>query len=403
VKSTVADRIRGSARGLALLALLVAASACSATASGSTQPEGGEPTTTQAAESTTTSAGDSTTSSSSTTTAPTTTTTTLVPIGPTTFASIEKINTIREFSGYTSRGLTRWSSSVPGIEDIRIASTATGSEQPALWLAPTGEQDRPLLVILHSWSSSYLQHAGIPYAMWAQENGWAVIAPEFRGINNKPEAVGSELAVQDVVDAIDFAVAQEGVDADRVFAVGYSGGGMMAMLLAGRHPDKVTAVAAWGPAYDLIAFYAQSRAAGRHYAGDIWRACGGDPRVTGPAEEECLRRSPMTYLDTARDEAVPVYIGQGIWDSFVSTEQGARAYNQLADPEDRLTDEQIDEIRRRRIPEPSGLDTTETFFGDGDPTPLFARQSAAVWLVFFRADHEMVYQAALRWFASDPR
>jgi len=26
-----------------------------------------------------------------------------------------------------------------------------------------------------------------------------------------------------------------------------------------------------------------------------------------------------------------------------------------------------------------------------------------VWLVFFRADHEMVYQATLRWFASDPR
>ena len=46
-----------------------------------------------------------------------------------------------------------------------------------------------------------------------------------------PDAVGSELAVQDVADAIEYAIAQDGVDASRVFAVGYSGGGMMALLM----------------------------------------------------------------------------------------------------------------------------------------------------------------------------
>jgi pimeloyl-ACP methyl ester carboxylesterase len=180
---------------------------------------------------------------------------------------------------------------------------------------------------------------------------------------------------------------------------------MMALLLAGRHPDRVTAVATWGPVYDLLDFYLQSRRAGRHYAWDLWRACGGDPTGGGPAEEDCLRRSPMTHLDTAREQGVPIYIGQGIYDSFLSTRQGANAFNHLADPEDRLTTEQVDDIaRRRRIPEDLAEQTsTETYFGEGDPTVLFARQSAAVWLVYFRADHEMVYQATLRWFASDPR
>jgi poly(3-hydroxybutyrate) depolymerase len=333
-----------------------------------------------------------------------TTTTTLPPLDPPTFESVARINTIREFTGYTSRGLARWQQSVPGVEDIRITSTADGAEQPALWVAPSGDRDQPLLVILHSWSAPYLQHAGIPYAMWAQENGWAVIAPEFRGVNDDADALGSELAVQDVVDAIDYAVSQDGVDANRVFAVGYSGGGMMSLLLAGRHPDKVTAVAAWGPTYDLVEFYRQSRAAGRHYAGDLSRACGGDPRESGPAQEECLRRSPMTYLDAAREHGVPVFIGQGIYDSFVSPSQGATAFNQLADPEDRLSAEELDQIGRHRLPEHLlGSITTETFFREGDPEPVFARQSGAVWLVFFRADHEMVYQATLRWFASDPR
>ncbi|MCJ7724818.1 MAG: alpha/beta fold hydrolase [Acidimicrobiia bacterium] len=299
--------------------------------------------------------------------------------------------------------MSRWEQSVPEIQEIRVTSTADGVEQPVLWLPPQGDRDQPLLVILHSWSSTYLQHAGIPYALWAQENGWAVIAPEFRGRNNNPDAIGSELAVRDVVDAIDWAVNQDGVDEDRVFAVGYSGGGMMGLLLAGRHPDKVTAVAAWGTVYDLIAFYSKSRAAGRHYSWEISNACGGDPRSEGAAQDECLQRSPLTYLDGAREAGVPVFLGHGLQDSFVSPRQSAYAFNQLADPEDRFTDEQIELFGRWRVPEEiAGPPTIETYFGEGDPKVLFARQSASVWLVYFQSSHEMVYQATMRWFASDP-
>lgn len=331
-------------------------------------------------------------------------TTTTAPVDPPTFDSLEGIDTIRDFAGYTDSGMSRWQESVPGIEDIRLTASADGAEQPAFWLAPQGEGDRPLLVILHSWSSDYLQHAGIPYAMWAQENGWAAIAPQFRGINDDPDAIGSELAVQDVVDAIDYATSQDGVDADRVYAVGYSGGGMMSLLLAGRHPDKVTAVAAWGPPYDLIAFYRQSVGNGRHYAGEIRAGCGGDPSDEDPAQEECLRRSPMTYLDGAREAEVPILIGQGIHDPLLSPSQGARAFNQLAVPDERLSDEEVEAIGQGGIPEDlAGPIDIETYFGEGDPAPVFARHSGAALLVFFDKDHDMVYKASLRWFTSDQR
>ena len=187
-----------------------------------------------------------------------TSTTTVPPLTPPTFESLDGLSTIRTFTGLTTRGASRWNRMVPGIEQLRIVSTADGSEQPTWWLPPAGDSDQPLLVVLHSWSSTYTQHAGIPFAMWAQENGWAVVAPNFRGINDDAEAVGSDLAVQDAADAIDYATAQPGVDASRVYVVGYSGGGMMGLLLAGRHPERVTAVSVWGPPVDLVEFYRHS-------------------------------------------------------------------------------------------------------------------------------------------------
>lgn len=241
-----------------------------------------------------------------------TTTTTLRPLDPVTFDALDRIDTILDYTDFTAQGASRWHRTIDGLEEFSLVSTADGAEQPVFWLPPEGDHDKPLLVILHSWSSRYTQHAGIPFADWAQENGWAVMAPEFRGKNDDADAVGSALAVQDVVDAVDFATAQPGVDAERVFVVGYSGGGMMALLVAGQHPDKVTAVSAWGPPHDLEDFYDFARWNGLGYWDDIQRACGGDPREEGLAQYECLTRSPISYLDTIREQEIPVFIGQGI-------------------------------------------------------------------------------------------
>lgn len=320
-----------------------------------------------------------------------------------TFDSIAGFRTIRDFSDFVATGPSRWRSSVPGIQDIRIPSTADGTDQPAFWLPPAGDHEQPVLVILHSWSADYTQHAGIPYAMWAQENGWAVIAPEFRGRNNSPDAVGSDLAVQDAADAIDFAVAQAGVDADRVYAVGYSGGGMMALLLAGRHPEKVTAVSAWGPTHDLIEFYQLSARFGRPYARHISTACGGNPTIPGPAQAECLKRSPITYLDTAREHEVPVFVAQGINDPFVLASSAADVFNSLANPTDRLNSGQValfgNGVVAGDLPDWSRV---ETFFGPGDPAPVYAQESDSVLLVYFQSGHDMAYNATVRWLASEP-
>ncbi|MEM9468070.1 MAG: alpha/beta fold hydrolase [Actinomycetota bacterium] len=359
--------------------------------------------TVQVAAPTTTLAPPTTTAVPTTTSTTTTTTTTQRPLDPVTFDALDRIDTILDYTDFTTEGPSRWRRSIDGLEELTLASTADGADQPVFWLPPSGDHDQPVLVILHSWSSGYTQHAGIPYAEWAQENGWAMIAPEFRGENDDADAVGSSLAVQDVADAIDFAVAQAGVDGDRVFVVGYSGGGMMALLAAGQHPDKVTAVSAWGPPHDLENFYDFSRWQGLGYWDDIRRACGGDPREEGAAQDECLTRSPSTYLDAVREHEIPVFIAQGINDPFVMRNAAADVFNALADPDDRLSDEDVDLLRRGRVPgETADAVTIETHFEDRDPDPVFARTSGDALLVYFQAGHDMVYGAAAEWFSTDP-
>ena len=137
-------------------------------------------------------AADDATRTTTTTSTTTTTTTTLRPLDPVTFESLARIDTIRDFTDFTTQGPSRWRRSIEGLQEVDLTSTVDGAEQPVFWLPPSGDHDQPVLVILHSWSSQYTQHAGIPYARWAQENGWAVIAPDFRGRNDNRNAVGSE-------------------------------------------------------------------------------------------------------------------------------------------------------------------------------------------------------------------
>jgi hypothetical protein len=133
------------------------------------------------------------TTSRATTTVPATT----APPQLAPFARLEGFTTVNAYNP-SGEGFGLWQQAVPRIEDVRIVSTADGTEQSALWLPPLAQTPAPLLVVVHSWSVGYLQSSGMPYGAWADLNGWAMIAPDFRGPNVGPAATGSDLAVQDV-------------------------------------------------------------------------------------------------------------------------------------------------------------------------------------------------------------
>lgn len=311
---------------------------------------------------------------------------------------MEGLVTGRSFiNRFGDEGLTRWQRELPGIEDVRVTSSVDGAEQAVLWMPPQGEAPQPLLVGLHSWSSAYRQHVNIPFGIWARYYGWGFIQPNFRGVNDGPEAMGSDLAVQDVIDAIDYAIERGGIDPNRVYVVGFSGGGMMSLLLAGRHPDRIAGAAAWTPVYDLVDFYRHAAENQLGYRAQIVSGCGGAPTQSDPARIECEHRSPSTHLDTASSEGVPVFVAHGLADRLVPPDHAARAFNQVAS--DPLPEEVIADIARNRLPEGySGSVEGESHFGEADPTVFFARTSGSATLVLFEGDHNMVYHPALEWF-----
>jgi len=288
------------------------------------------------------------------------------------------------------------------LKPVQYLSRADSSFQPALLYAPVTDEPRPLLVALHTWSESYTQKMNIPYAQWCIEKQWHFIAPDFRGPNNRPAATGSDLAVEDILSAVDFARKNTAVDSMRIYLVGCSGGGFAALLLAARAPGIWAGISAWVPISDLAAWYAQCRLRGRRYADDLVTSCGGAPGTSATVDAEYRKRSPLSYLDCP--SPVPLDLNAGIRDGHagsVPVSHTLHAFNALARQADRLTPSEIDFfVAEARVPAHLKLPLNDEAYGNYPL--LFRRQSGAARVSVFDGGHEILYQAALRWLA-EPR
>jgi pimeloyl-ACP methyl ester carboxylesterase len=297
---------------------------------------------------------------------------------PVRFERLDHVTTAREYP--SGEGLSHWETTLPGAQHVEITSSADGTTQPAFWLPPRGGGPRPLLVILHSWSFGFSAWGNVPLAQWAEREGWAAISPHFRGASGQPDGTGSDLAVSDVIDSIDFAVARGGVDPGRVFTIGYSGGGMMSLLVAGRHPDRLAGAVAWAPVVDLVDWHHFTTDWNDRYAREIRRACGGNPERDPAARQSCEHRSPLAHLPATREAALPVYLGHGVRDVVVPTDHSLRAFERLLDP--------------AQPPEDA-----PHHFGPGDPAVVSSNRSGSATLVLFDGRHDMVYNPGLEWIA----
>ena len=160
----------------------------------------------------------------------------------------------------------------------------------------TLDRDRrhPLLVLphggVHADFDTYYTH--VIRELMAQ--GYVVIAPEYRGSTGYGKSYWEAIdygghEVEDVVAARDWAVENvDRVDKDRVGILGWSHGGLIALMAVFDHPDKFRAAYAGVPVSDLVARMG--------YQTDDYRALYSAPYHIGktPNEdvEEYRRRSP---------------------------------------------------------------------------------------------------------------
>lgn len=288
---------------------------------------------------------------------------------------------------------------------VKIASS-NGDEQPARCYFPVVEARKtvPLLVVLHSWSGGYDQKGFAEDCLKECEfRTWAMIHPHFRGPNVKPEACASELAVQDVLDAVAYAKKQTNVDEQRIYLAGTSGGGHMSLIMAGRHPHIWAGVSAWVPISDLAAWHAESIARKQRYAANMEAVCGGKPGDSPEVDKQYRNRSPLTWLDRAKD--LPIDINTGIDDGHtgsVPVSQSLIAFNLLAalngHMECQFPPAQIEAITvRREIAE--DLAVKSLVEPGRKHKVLIRREAGSARVTIFQGGHEGDMPTAIRWLA----
>ena len=285
-----------------------------------------------------------------------------------------------------------------GVIKVEIPCS-DGMKQPAMWFAPPGDAKKPLLVGLHTWSSHYASAGGdAVYAEWCITQGWAFVHPHFRGPNNTPYALGSDRAVRDVVEAVAWAAQQTAVDDSRIYLVGVSGGGHMAMQMAGRHPEIWAGVSAWCGISDVAQWHAEHIRDGKHdkYAQDIEAALGHAP---GKDDADAWKRSPLSTVAAAA--TVPLDINHGLHDGrrgSVPFLHSLRAFNAVVPPIARLSDEVIEAFYATQQP-PAARAAVQPDPVYANCPPVFRATHGNTRVTIFEGGHEIVHQAALNWLA----
>lgn len=220
---------------------------------------------------------------------------------------------------------SKWDSN---FKEVDIPSSADGKIQKAFVYKSKSKAPKPLIVSLHTWSGDYTQKDPINKEILARD--WNYIHPNFRGANNKPEAMGSPLVISDIEDAIRYAVDYTNADPSEVHIIGTSGGGYATLLAYMNIKYPVKSFSAWAPISDIEAWYWESVGRNQKYAKDILNALGKNNAFD---KEEALKRSPLVHA-YPRDlrKGAKLYIYEGIHDGYkgsVPITHSINMYNRL--------------------------------------------------------------------------
>jgi len=228
----------------------------------------------------------------------------------------------------------RWREASAGfmrMEKITYRSRSGDLDVPAFVFQPleTVPRSHPALVWVHENIRGHLYEHYIPYVREAVTQGYVVIAPEYRGsIGYGPELYeaidygGAE--IEDVVTAVDVLASKyPAVDRRRIGIIGWSHGGMIALLAAARNPEMFGAVAALVPVTNLFHRLAAKGVERQRQLIDPRNRFGGTP---AERREVYRDRSPLFNVDKL---TVPVLVHIAANDEDVTIEEGMQLVDAL--------------------------------------------------------------------------
>lgn len=290
------------------------------------------------------------------------------------------------------------------MDHVIIRSSLDSTNQPCGIYVPctTSKIAVPLAIGLHQWSYDFTEQTNAPaFEKQCRKRRWAFAYPNFRGPNNQPEACGSDLAVGDILDAVKFMRENYNIDEKRIYLIGASGGGMMALLMAGRAPDLWAGVSGWVGILDIAKWHAEGITRNNGYPEMMAACCGGAPNDSPATKKQYRKRSPKTYLMTA--SALPMDINAGIHDGHdgsVPISHSLEAFNILAEAsghgDKKISREHINYMVENQEVPPSLVEPLKDEPGRMHKV-LFRRQAGCARITIFEGGHEIDPASAFRW------
>lgn len=210
------------------------------------------------------------------------------------------------------------------MEKISYRSRAGDLDIPAFVFQPLDEAprgSRPALVWVHEDIRGHLYEHYIPYIREATARGYVVIAPEYRGSIGYGQAFYDAIdyggrEVDDVVTAVDVLRSRyRQVDPGRIGIIGWSHGGLIALLSICRNPKTFDAAAAIVPVTNLLERLDRKGVEKQRALIDPANRFGGPPSEQPEVYKE---RSPLFQIDRLR---IPLLVHVARNDEDVNIEE----------------------------------------------------------------------------------
>lgn len=292
------------------------------------------------------------------------------------------------------------------FEEIKIVSTLDSAIQKAWFYKPKDTTPRPLLISLHTWSGDYNQKDTL--VKMVLEKDWIYIHPDFRGPNWTSKACCSKYALEDIDQAIDFAIAHANVDTSRIYVNGVSGGGYAALAVYMRSRHPIHTISAWVPISDLAAWFNQSRIRKNGYSDHILACTGSAEKILNV--DEAIARSPIYWRTPIRETRLHIYAGvyDGIQGSVPIT-QSINFYNKLVkDFKARDQTDQINERDEGALVQPEEIlyllehrKPLKNMGVIGDRKICLQKEHNNISLIIFEGNHEMLPEVAFEILMND--
>jgi dipeptidyl aminopeptidase/acylaminoacyl peptidase len=181
-------------------------------------------------------------------------------------------------------------------------------------------RDLPLVLEVHGGPWVHDSWGFSPQSQFLASRGYAVLQVNFRGSSGYGRrhtlaAVGEFAGAMhdDLLDAVDWTVAQGIADPDRLGILGGSYGGYAALVGAAFTPERFSAAVDIVGIADLASFLRSLPPVSRPYLRSNWLTYVGDPEDAAQ-EAEMRARSPLTHVDRI---STPLLIAHGANDARV--------------------------------------------------------------------------------------